>query len=213
MRLGRARTTGVASLAVVALSVAGCGGGDDASDRSVSASSTATTAPAPSVTTGTAPPAGVQATTPATPSTPGSPALPAQIPRFALAPVPIGSARESLVFRTRNAILNGLSGQASGYALEIAEAAGGGETGLLIGVVARPGASPPNIPNDVSRLIEVEPEATFRVHGHEVALHQAPGYHLAVVDGGPRQAVVAIGVSRPLARDIATAVAEALPAS
>ena len=125
----------------------------------------------------------------------------------------IGTARESLVFRTRNAILNGLSGQASDYALQIAQAAGGGETGLLIGVVARPGTSPPGIPHDVTGQIGVKPEATYRVHGHVVALYRVPAYHLGVVDAGPRHAVVAIGVTRSLTRDIATAVAQALPSS
>jgi hypothetical protein len=195
----------------LALALAGCGGGDS-SERSVSAPTTATAASAPSasVTTGT-PRASAEATTPATPSVPGARALPVHIPGFTLRPVRIGTARESLVFRTRNSILNGLTGQASDYALEIGEAAGRGDTSLLIGVVARPGTSPPDIPGDVNRLIEVEPEASFRVQGREVALYRVPAYDLAVVDAGPRHAVVAIAVGRPLARAIASAVAGALP--
>ena len=97
----------------LALAVAGCGGGDS-SERSVSAPTTtaAASAPSASVTTGT-PRAGAEATSPATPPVPDSRALPVRIPGFTLMPVRIGTARESLVFRTRNAILNGLTGQAS----------------------------------------------------------------------------------------------------
>ena len=51
------------------------------------------------------------------------------------------------------------------------------------------------------------------MHGRGVALYRVPAYDLAVVDAGPRHAVVAIAVSRPLARAIASAVAEALPGS
>jgi len=210
--LGCARTAGVVSMAVaLTLALAACGG-SDSSERSVSAPTTATAASAPSASvTSATPRAGAEATTPVTPSVPGARALPARIPGFTLMPVRIGTARESLVFRTRNSILNGLTGQASDYALEIGEAAGRGDTSLLIGVVARPGTSPPSIPSDVNRLIGAQPEATFRVHGHDIALHGAPGYDLAVVDAGPRHMVVAIAVSRPLARALVSAVAEALP--
>jgi hypothetical protein len=201
VRLGCGRSVLVVSVAVGLLVLAGCGGDDDSSESSVSASTAAAVhAPPEAVATSTAP-------------LPGPPALPAQIPRFALMAATFGTPRESLVFQTRTAILNGLSGQASDYAVEIAEAAGGGETGLLIGVVARPGTSPPNIPDDVNALIEVTPEATYRVHGNDVQLHQVPGYHLAVVDGGPGHAVVAIGVNLPLTRKIAAAVAQAVAAS
>ena len=201
-------------MAVGLLVLAGCGGDDDSSESSVPASTAAAVSTPPeAVTTGTVPRAGAEVTAPTKPSSPGPAALPDQMPRFALMAATFGTPRESLVFQTRTAILNGLSGQASDYALEIAEASGGGETGLLIGVVARPGTSPPNIPDDVNALIEVTPEATYRAHGNEVQLHQVPGYHLAVVDAGPGHAVVAIGVNRPLTRDIAAAVAEALPAS
>ena len=50
------------------------------------------------------------------------------------------------------------------------------------------------------------------MQGRAVALYRVPGYRLAVVDGGPRHAVVAIAVSSAAARAVAGAVVEALPA-
>jgi hypothetical protein len=127
-----------------------------------------------------------------------------------VSPVTIGSARESLVFRTRNAILNGLEGAASDYGLEIAQTRRGSETGLLIAVAAAPGASPPDIPDDVNRIVALEPVSAHRARGRPITVYRLPGYHLAVVDGGPRRAAVTIAEGRRGVEELADAVARAI---
>lgn len=175
-------------------------------DDSSGSSETPTTA---RTTTRTSP--GASATTPATRPAPGTSAIPARIPGFVVSPVEIGSSRESLVFRTRNTILNGLEGAASDYGLEIAETRRGSESGLLIGVVAVPGASPPDIPRDVNRIVALEPLSEHRTRGgRPITVYRVPGYHLAVVDAGPRRAVVAIAARRRQVDDLADAVAQGL---
>lgn len=199
----------IVSAALVVLLVAALAtslaAGDDPAASAVTATPT-TTAMAPE-----APRAGATADTPATPDS-GVPTLPARIPGYAVAPVPIGTARESLVFRTRNALLNGLRGPASGYALEIAQASRGADIGVLVGVAARPGVATPPIPQDIVRLIGARAESRAVVAGHPVTIHRGGGTWLVVVGAGPRRAVVGIATGAASARALGDAVARGLPA-
>jgi hypothetical protein len=167
--------------------------------------------PPPRAATATAPAAGASATTPATPDT-GVATIPDGVPGYDVSPVPIGTARESLVFRTRNAILNGLAGAPSGYALEIAQATRDERTALLVGVAARPGFAQPGIPEDIARLIGGPPETRRSVAGRGVAVYRTPDYRLVVVEGGPGRAVVAIDTARAPAVALGSAVARGIAA-
>ncbi|MGD9694208.1 MAG: hypothetical protein AB7V42_00920 [Thermoleophilia bacterium] len=189
----------VAAAAVIAAVVLPTAGGGDAPPAP-------TTAAAPSPTRSDR---GAQRDTPATPSS-GGRAVPARIAGYRVSPVPIGTARESLVFRTRNSILNGLSGEASHYLVEIAQATRAGRVGLLVGVAAREGTAPPAIPDDIVRLIGAPPELRRAVAGREVAVYPASDSRLAVVDGGPGRAVVVIATGRGPALALGTAVARAM---
>jgi hypothetical protein len=125
-------------------------------------------------------------------------------------PVAIGTARESLVFRTRNALLNGLRGPASGYAVEIAQADSGARAGVLVGVAARRGITAPPIPRDIARLAGGRAEGRVVVAGHPVTLHRGAGTWLVLVDAGPRRAVVGITTTRAEALALGKAVARGL---
>lgn len=192
----------LAVLLAVVLAVALAGGDDAPPPRAVAAGTT----PAPPA---GAPRPGAAATTPATPAS-GVPTLPARVPGYTVAPVPIGTARESLVFRTRNAVLNGVSGPASGYAVEIAQATRGETIGVLIGVAARPGVTVPPVPRDIVGLIGRPARLRARVAGHRVAVYPGAGYQLVVVDAGPRRAVVGIATSPAAASALGSAVARGL---
>lgn len=162
----------------------------------------------------TTPPAGAS---PGSSTTPGRPVeapavtvIPATVTGYMVRPVAPGSYRLSLVWRLRNTILNGVDGPASDYAIQTATARRAGRTALLFGVAAVPGASPPDVPADVIRLIGIPPSGRDRVGGVPVTLFRAPGYTLAVVDGGPRRAVVAIAARPAEARALGHAIARSL---
>lgn len=140
-------------------------------------------------------------------------ALPARVPGYDTGPVALTSYRLSLVFRTRNTLLNGLSGRAGDHEVETARADRGGRRGLLVGVAARPGTDPPPVTADVNRVVGVAPESRFRAAGRPVTVYAGPGYRLAVVGDGPRRAVVVIGTGRSDTRALATAVARGLAGS
>ena len=95
--------------------------------------------------------------------------------------------------------------------MEIAAARRGARTDLLVGVAAVEGAAPPDVPDDIARLVGAAPEARRTVAGRSIAVYRAPGYRLAVVDGGPRRAVVAIGAGLGRTLALAAAVARAIP--
>lgn len=190
------------AIALGVLVIAGAGG------QETPAAPAAPAAPAPEP-EGTR--VGASATTPATPAT-GVATLPTRVPGYAVSPVPIGTARESLVFRTRNALLNGLRGPASGYALEIAQAARGGGIGVLVGVAVRPGVAAPPVPQDVARLIGGRARSRAVVAGHPVAVHRGGGTWLVVVGAGPRRAVVGIATGAASARALGGAAARGLAA-
>ena len=161
---------------------------------------TATTTPAPR-TTATPSPSSVS---------PAPSPLPANIPGVELVPVEIGTYRISLVFRLRNTILNGLPGAASNYTLKTVQAKQGNESGLILGVAVVPGASAPDVGRSIRGLIDVAAVATERRSGRLITIHQVPGYHLAVVNAGPRRALMVIASRRATARAIARAVAGAV---
>lgn len=153
---------------------------------------------------------GVARDTPMTPSS-GGRAVPVRVPGYAVAPVAIGTARESLVFRTRNSILNGLSGASTDYLLEIKQATRAGRTSLLIGVAARDDATPSAIPADIARLIGAAPDTRRTVAGHPIAVYPpAGGNTLAIVDGGARRAVVVMATGPREALALGTAVARGI---
>jgi hypothetical protein len=152
-------------------------------------------------------------TTPAPPA-PGPQAspLPAAVPGYELTRIGIRSYRVSLVFRLRNTVLNGVEGPASDYSIQSSNARRAGRTALLFGVGAAAGASPPDIPSDIVRLIGAPAQAEERVAGLPVSLFVVPEYSLAVVGAGPRRAVVAIGTRRGEALALGRAVARAIAA-
>ena len=161
-----------------------------------------------------APPTVTAPTTTPTPPAPGpttSP-LPAGVPGYAVSSIGIRSYRISLVFRLRNTILNGVEGPASDYSIQSANARRAGRTALLFGVGAAVGASPPDIPADIVRLIGAPAQVEERVQGLPVSLFVVPEYSLAVVDAGPRRAVVAIGARPAEALALGRAVAGAIAA-
>lgn len=137
-------------------------------------------------------------------------ALPERVPGVRLEPITLRTYRLSLVFRLRNTILNGLAGSASDHVVDTAQARIGVATGLLIGIAARTGADPPAIPAAIAGLIGVDPVSRRCVAGLPVTLFPADGYRLALVDGGPRRAIVVIAESRAQAARIAGAVARAV---
>jgi hypothetical protein len=162
-------------------------------------------------------PAGAGARTATATTTPGAPApaptvapLPVRVPGYVVSRIGIRSYRISLVFRLRNTILNGVEGPASDYSIQSSNARRAGRTALLFGVGAAAGASPPDIPADIVRLIGVPARVRERVRGLPVSVFVVPEYSLAVVDAGPRRAVVAIGVHRAEALALARAVARAI---
>lgn len=141
---------------------------------------------------------------------PPAPALEDLLPGVIVTPVELGTYRISLVFRLRNAILNGLPEPASAYELESAQARRGSIRGLLLRVAAAPGAAPSHIPRDINRLVGVAPESRRTTRGRSITSYRLSSYHLAVVDGGPRQAVVAIAARRRQVGALADTIARAL---
>ena len=135
--------------------------------------------------------------------------IPATVPGVTLAPVELGTYRISLVFRLRNTILNGLPGHASDYTLKTVQARRGGESGLLIGIAAVPGASVPAVGPSVRALIGTQGRG--RRSGRLITRFRVSGYELAVVDAEPRRAFVVIAPSGAVAQSIAQAVARAIP--
>ncbi len=140
------------------------------------------------------------------------PALPARVPGYRTGPIELTSYRLSLVFRTRNALLNGLGGGAGAYAIETARADRGGARGLLIGVAVRPGTTAPPLGADIDRVAGGAPGERLHVAGRAISLHRGPGYRLAAVAGGPRRAVVVIATDRRRALALASAVARGMRA-
>lgn len=162
----------------------------------------------------TTPPAGASAAPSTAPgrtaAAPVVAVIPGTVAGYAVRPVARQSYRLSLVWRLRNTILNGVEGPASDYSIQTATARRAGRTALLFGVAAAPGASPPDVPDDVVRLIGIPPSGRERVGGVPLTLFRAPEYTLAVVDGGPRRAVVAIAARPAEARALGRAIARSL---
>ena len=135
---------------------------------------------------------------------------PSRVQGFRVAPLTLGSYRMSLVFRLRNTIINGLDGSGSDYVVETAQATRGSVVGLIIAVAAARGATPPNIPGGIRRIIGLRPDARTAVDGFAITMYDVPEYTLAVVDAGPRSALVAIAPDHATAARLAAALASAV---
>jgi hypothetical protein len=166
--------------------IAGCGSDDDEPSASAEATTAATT---------------TTATRPAT-------ALPASVPGYEITALGPGAYRESLIFRMRNAILNGVSGTASAYALQTAQAQRGGETALVIGVRTAPGAAPVPVPADIRRLLVAPPDQTLRMSGLRADVYRTSGTDVVLVAVSEDQAAIAMAADRASAIDLARALAQ-----
>ena len=189
--LGIARASSVAIAAIAVIGVSGCGdpGGPSSSGA------TATTASSPS-SSQTVPPL--------------LPPVRVKAPGYLVEPLSPTSYHMSLIFRLRNAILQGLPDTGSHYAISGSSVAKGKEHGLLYGVTARANATPPPIPADVIAIMGGKSSSTMTVSGHTITTFDIGTYSMAVVDDGPRRALLAIEKNPAEANALAIAVAGAL---
>ena len=131
-------------------------------------------------------------------------------PGYLVEPLRPNSYHMSLIFRVRNAILQGLSDTGSHYAISGSSVAKGKTHGLLYGVTARANATPPPIPADVIAIMGGKSSSTTIVSGHAITTFDIGTYSMAVIDDGPRRALLAIEKTPADAKALATAVAGAL---
>ena len=184
-----ARASGAAAIAAV-LGLAGCG---DAGAPAPSA--VAATASAPSALQDIPPllpPVGVKA------------------PGYLVEPLTPNSYHMSLIYRLRNAILHGLSETGSHYAISGSSVTKGSSHGLLYGVTARAKANPPPIPANVIALMGAKRSSSTTVSGHTITTFDLGTYSMAVVDDGPRRAILVIEKNPAETNGVAVAVAGAL---
>lgn len=167
--------------------IAGCGSDDEDSTASGPTTSAAT--------------ATAETTRPDT-------ALPPSVPGYRISKLGLGAYRESLIFRMRNAILNGVSGNASDYALQTAQAQRASETALVIGVKTAPGAAPVPVPADIRRLLGARAARTLRMSGLRADAYRTSGTEVVLVAVSDDQAAIAMAADRPSAIRLARALAE-----
>ena len=189
LSIARASSVAIAAIAVIGLSGCGDPGGPAPSGA------TATTASSPA-SSGTVPPL--------------LPPVRVKAPGYLVEPLRPNSYHMSLIFRVRNAILQGLSDTGSHYAISGSSVAKGKTHGLLYGVTARANATPPPIPADVIAIMGGKSSSTTIVSGHAITTFDIGTYSMAVIDDGPRRALLAIEKTPADAKAIATAVAGAL---
>jgi len=189
LSIARASSVAIAAISVIAFSGCGDPGGPSSSGA------TATTASASS-SFETVPPL--------------LPPVRVKAPGYLVEPLQPNSYHMSLIFRVRNAILQGLSDTGSHYAISGSSVAKGKTHGLLYGVTARANATPPPIPADVIAIMGGKSSSTTTVSGHTITTFDIGTYSMAVVDDGPRRALLAIEKTPADANALATAVAVAL---
>ena len=189
LSIARASSVAIAAIAVIGLSGCGDPGGPAPSGA------TATTASSPA-SSGTVPPL--------------LPPVRVKAPGYLVEPLRPNSYHMSLIFRVRNAILQGLSDTGSHYAISGSSVAKGKTHGLLYGVTARANATPPPIPADVIAIMGGKSSSTTIVSGHAITTFDIGTYSMAVIDDGPRRALLAIEKTPADAKALATAVAGAL---
>ena len=189
LSIARASSVAIAAIAVIGLSGCGDPGGPAPSGA------TATTASSPA-SSGTVPPL--------------LPPVRVKAPGYLVEPLRPNSYHMSLIFRVRNAILQGLSDTGSHYAISGSSVAKGKTHGLLYGVTARANATPPPIPADVIAIMGGKSSSTTIVSGHAITTFDIGTYSMAVIDDGPRRALLAIEKTPADAKARATAVAGAL---
>ena len=189
LSIARASSVAIAAIAVIGLSGCGDPGGPAPSGA------TATTASSPA-SSGTVPPL--------------LPPVRAKAPGYLVEPLRPNSYHMSLIFRLRNAILQGLSDTGSHYVISGSSVAKGKTHGLLYGVTARANATPPPIPADVIAIMGGKSSSTTIVSGHAITTFDIGTYSMAVIDDGPRRALLAIEKTPADAKALATAVAGAL---
>ncbi len=140
-------------------------------------------------------------------------ALPARIPGYEMTPVGQRTYRISLVFRMRNAILNGLSGPGSSYTITTRSVRRGALAAIIIGVRANPETSLPNVPQELAQMIALTPRAHVVVAGTGITIFRAAGYSLGLLDVGPRRAIVVIAERSRDALDLGRAAAQSIATS
>ncbi len=189
LSIARASTVAIAAIAVIGLS--GCG--DPGGPSSSGATATTASSPSPS---GTVPPL--------------LPPVRVKAPGYLVEPLRPNSYHMSLIFRLRNAILQGLSDTGSHYVISGSSVAKGKTHGLLYGVTAQANATPPPIPADVIATMGGKSSSTMIVSGHTITTFDIGTYSMAVIDDGPRRALLAIEKNPAEANALAIAVAKAL---